>query len=119
MRYGIVGMASNLALYVVYLLLTTLGVAPALAMTVTYVMGVAQTFMFNRRWTFASPESGSSAFVRYLLVYALGYALNLILLWWLVGQWNWPHQWVQAGAILLIATIVFVLQRHWVFRRRS
>lgn len=119
LRYGIVGMASNVALYVVYLLLTLLGMGPALAMTVTYAMGVAQTFIFNRRWTFASGESGPSALIRYVLVYALGYAVNMVLLWWLVGQWKWPHQLVQAGAILLIAMMIFVLQREWVFRRGS
>lgn len=115
MRYGIVGVASNAVLYLLYLLFTRLGLAPVVAMTVTFAMGVAQTFVFNKRWTFEHRERSRAAFIRYVLTYALGYVVNLLLLFVLVGQWHWPHQWVQAGAILAIAVMIFLLQRHWVF----
>lgn len=114
-RYGIVGVVSNAALYLLYLLFTSLGLTPTVAMTLTYAMGVAQTFVFNKRWTFEYRERSPGAFVRYVLTYALGYVVNLLLLFVLVGQWRWPHQWVQGGAILAIAVMIFLLQRHWVF----
>jgi putative flippase GtrA len=114
-RYGIVGVVSNAVLYLLYLLFTALGLTPTVAMTLTYAMGVAQTFIFNQRWTFGYRGGSRAAFVRYVLVYAQGYLINLVLLLVLVGRWQLPHQWVQAGAILAIAAMIFLLQRYWVF----
>lgn len=114
-RYGVVGLASNAVLYLLYLGFTAVGLTPAAAMTVTYAMGVAQTFVFNQRWTFGRSDGSTAAFVRYVLVYALGYVVNLLLLYLLVERWQWPHQGVQAGAILVIAAMIFLLQRYWVF----
>lgn len=118
-RYGIVGVISNAVLYLLYLLFTALGLTPTVAMTLTYAMGVAQTFVFNQRWTFGRNDGTTAAFVRYVLVYALGYLVNLLLLAMLVGRWQWPHQAVQAGAILGIAAMIFLLQRYWVFAKRE
>lgn len=115
-RFGIVGVVSNGALFVLYLVMTRYGIGPKIAMSIAYGIGVAQTFLFNRRWTFRHRGSASAAFVRYCATYGIGYLTNLVTLVILVDLAGWRHQWVQGATILCIAVLVFLLQKYWVFR---
>ncbi|MBV5310569.1 GtrA family protein, partial [Chromatium okenii] len=51
-RYALVGVASNAFGYFLYLLLTNVGMGYKSAMSLLYIVGVAQTFIFNRSWSF-------------------------------------------------------------------
>ncbi|MFN3809358.1 MAG: GtrA family protein [Roseateles asaccharophilus] len=115
-RYGVVGLLSNGIGYGLYLLLTFLGLGPKLTMSLLYVVGVLQTFLFNKRWTFQHDGSLSVTFVRYLLVYALGYLVNLAALCVFVDYYGWVHQYVQGAMILILALGLFSAQKLWVFR---
>jgi putative flippase GtrA len=118
-RYAVVGLTSNAVGYLLYLLLTYAGMGHKTTMTLLYAVGVAQTFYFNRRWSFSHDGQVSSAFVRYLTAYALGYVFNLAVLMILVDRWGWPHQWVQGVMIFVLAGMLFLMQRYWVFRSRQ
>lgn len=115
-RYATVGLASNIVLYLAYLALTTAGVESKLAMTLLYVLGVVQTFAFNKRWSFRHGGLRGPAFVRYCASYALGYLINLGVLLVLVDRLGYPHQVVQGVVILALAILLFLLQKYWVFR---
>jgi putative flippase GtrA len=115
LRYGIVGIVSNLVLYMSYLLFTSLGVGHKTAMTVLYVVGVLQSFYFNKRWSFSHDGLASSALVRYLATYAFFYLLNIGSLFLFVDQLGLPHAWVQALTMLAIIVPLFLAQRYWVF----
>lgn len=114
-RFGIVGLVSNAVLYLAYLALTALGMGPKLAMTLLYAVGVAQTFLFNKRWSFRHGGAYGPAFVRYCIAYAVGYAINLGALALLVDAMGYPHQAVQGVLILLLAAFFFLLQKFWIF----
>lgn len=118
-RYGIVGVASNAVGYLIYLAITAAGVEHKLAMTLLYAVGVAQTFIFNKRWTFRSDDSTGAALVRYIVVYALGYLINYAILFLLVDEGGMPHQLVMAGLFVMMAMYFFVAQKFWVFRKRA
>ena len=115
LRYAIVGLVSNLLLYLGYLLLTTWGMGYKSAMTLTYALGVAQTFLFNRSWAFRHQGVFHSTFVRYVASYAFGYALNFAVLWLAVDKLGQPHQIVQGVMIFVLAVLLFILQKYWVF----
>ena len=115
-RYGIVGLVSNLALYLGYLVLTWAGMGPKLAMSLLYGLGVLQTFFFNKRWSFEHEGATHVAFLRYIGAYAFGYVLNLTVLMLLVDRMGLPHQWVQGVMIIVLAGMLFLLQRYWIFR---
>jgi putative flippase GtrA len=116
LRFGVVGLASNAVLYGVYLGMTTVGMGPKLAMSLVYAIGVAQTFLFNKRWTFGHVGRFDAALVRYILLYAGGYFANLLVLAWLVDGYGYPHQIVQGVMILTLAACFFILQKFWVFK---
>jgi len=115
LRYAIVGLGSNLLLYLGYLLLTTWGIGYKTAMTLMYVIGVMQTFLFNRSWSFRHQGGLHGAFVRYVATYVFGYILNFSILWFAVDRLGQPHEIVQGVMILALAILLFLLQKFWVF----
>ena len=115
-RYATVGLGSNIVLYLAYLALTAAGIESKLAMTLLYVLGVVQTFAFNKRWSFRHGGVRGATFVRYCASYALGYLINLGVLLVFVDRLGYPHQAVQGVMILALAILLFLLQKYWVFR---
>ena len=115
-RYALVGLASNGALYLAYLLLTGLEVGPKTAMTLLYVVGVMLTFGFNKKWSFKHDGETSSALLRYGTAYAFGYTINFSALLLLVDYAGLPHEAIQGIMILFLACMLFLLQKYWVFR---
>lgn len=119
LRYGIVGVASNAVGYLLYLAITAAGMEHKLAMTLLYAVGVAQTFIFNKRWSFRHAGAHGTTFFRYCIAYALGYVINLAALFILVDRLGYAHQLVQGVMILALAAMLFMLQKFWVFRSTS
>lgn len=118
-RYALVGMISNLLLYFAYLILTAVGIEPKIAMTLLYGVGVTQTFIFNKRWSFRHDGLHGPAFMRYCIAYGLGYVINLLVLIVLVDHLGYPHEIVQGVMVLSLAVMLFLLQKFWVFRQVS
>jgi putative flippase GtrA len=85
-------------------------------MSLLYGLGVLQTFMVNKRWTFAHRGGHGAAFYRYCTAYAMGYLLNLAALYLLVDLQGYPHQIIQAIMVVLLAMMLFAAQKFWVFR---
>ncbi len=89
-RYATVGLVSNVVLYLAYLALTATGVGAKLAMSLLYLLGVVQTFIFNKRWSFRHGGMHGPAFVRYCVSYLAGYLINLVALMVLVNRMGYP-----------------------------
>ena len=114
-RYGLVGIASNLTAYLVYLLITWLGVTPKLAMSIVYLAGASIGFAGNRYWAFSHSGSLACSAARYTLAHLCGYLLNLFILSVFVDHFGYAHQLVQAAAILIVAGFLFILFKYFVF----
>jgi putative flippase GtrA len=118
-RYGLVGVASNAAIYFVYLLITHLGVEPKTAMTLVYMIGASIGFIGNRKWTFSHRGDVFSTTFRYVLAHLSGYLLNFLILFTFVDCLGHAHQWVQAVAIVIVAGFLFIVFKYFVFRERE
>jgi putative flippase GtrA len=118
-RYAIVGLVSNAVAYLLYLALTAAGMEYKLAMTLLYGLGVAQTFLFNKRWSFQHGGMHGPTFLRYCVTYGLGYCINLFALLVFVERLGYPHQLVQGVMVLTLAVMIFLLQKFWVFRSQA
>ena len=114
-RYAIVGLASNAFGYLLYILLTTMGMGHKTVMSLLYGVGVLQTFFFNKRWSFRHQGSTTPALRRYIIAYGMGYAVNIFALWYFVDKLRFPHQWVQGAMVFVVAGVIFLMQRYWVF----
>lgn len=118
MKFAIVGFATNAAGYTAYLLITYLGADPKLSMTALYILGTSLGFWANRQWVFSHNGAITKSAMRYGAVYLTGYAINWTMLSILVDRMHYSHAWVQAVATLIVAAILFVLMRVFVFPDR-
>lgn len=115
-RYTFVGIVSNLVGYLIYLLITYLGGAPKITMTLLYGVGAAIGYIGNRNFTFAHKGSLLGPGIRYFIAHFLGYFINLAILIIFVDQFGYAHQWVQAVAIFVVASFLFIAFKFFVFR---
>ncbi len=113
-RYAIVGIATNVVVFLAYLVLTRYGLEHKMAMTSLYVLGTSQAYLLNRHWTFAHRSRG--ALSRFIIAYATGYLLNWLGLCMFVDRLGMQHQLVQGFLVATIALLLFHIQRRWVFR---
>lgn len=115
-RFALVGLASNVVFFLAYLFFTAAGVEPKTAMTIVYVSAVGTTFLLNRQWTFAAEGRPAKALVRYVIAYVGAYLLNLAGLLFFVDRLGWRHDWTQGALIFVVAAMLFLAQKYWVFR---
>jgi len=103
----------------VYLLVTWLGVPPKIAMTVLYLVGASLGYIGNRQWAFSYGGSLWRSSMKYLVVHFGGYILTYSLLYIFVDEIGFPHQLVQAAAIIVVAIYLFLFLNFFVFRTQN
>lgn len=115
-RYVIVGLFSNIAGFLIYVLVTSLGISPILTISISYLIYICLTFYFNKKWSFAHHGQRTTTAMKYFTVYCVSYVLNVILLAYFNSYLGFSHIVVQAGAVVPIAALIFLMQKYWVFR---
>ncbi len=115
-RYVLVGVGTNGAGYLAYLLLTWAGLEYKLTMTILYALGIGLSFALNRKWSFGEYRQKRGALPRFLIAYGGGWVFNYAMLAVLADHYRFPHQIVQAITICILVVAFFLLQRYWIFR---
>lgn len=115
LRFGLVGVFSNIATYVAYLFLVAYGFDHKISMSIMFLIGIVLTFSLNMRWSFSRQEFVRKSFVRYVLAYCAAYFINLATLLLFVDYFALSPKITQAVAIVLIAIMLFIVQKLWVF----
>ena len=77
-RYGLIGLTTNLSLYLLFVLFLRLGISPTVAAGICYFSGVGLSYLLNRRWTFGSNDSHSKDLPKFVLAYGIGLAFTLV-----------------------------------------
>ena len=78
-KYLVVGLANTLCgLLIIYAMKFFAGASDVTANVVGYAAGLAISFALNRSWTFQYGGSNARAFLRFVLVMLVAYALNLV-----------------------------------------
>jgi putative flippase GtrA len=115
-RFVLVGLGLNTALYGTYLLLTWWILRAETAMTITFSIGVLLSFVAHRSVTFRHRGDRFVALRRFVTCYAILYLANFIALWVFADRMGIPHQLVQGCMALVVALMAFIVQKYWVFR---
>lgn len=118
-RFVLVGLGLNAALYGTYLLLTWWILRSEVAMTITFSVGVLFSFLAHRSVTFRHRGDRFAALRRFLACYVILYLINLTALWLFADRMGIPHQLVQGCMALVVALLAFIVQKYWVFREIS
>ena len=119
-RFLLVGVVNTAIQYVVFVVLYEVtGINYLLASIAGYCLGVLNSYLLNRRWTFASanaqilPEA-----IRFTTVNLLALGANTGLLFVLVSTQGVRPRIAQLWAITASVGVNFILNKTWTFRQR-
>jgi putative flippase GtrA len=117
LRYLLVGVANSAVGYgVIFGGMYLAGLSPEASNVAGYAVGLLVSYVLNRHYTFNSTQSRRTEFLRFLIVFAIAYALNFITLLVLIHVLG-AHE----GASQIVAGIVYVaasfaMNKYYVFR---
>ena len=123
LRFSLVGMLNTAVDYGVFALVTGLWAWPvAGAHTLSVALATANSYLWNRNWTFRSgtpsgtPGTEAHRVLRFVLVNLVSFGASLGVVVGLTDGLSW-HPWAaKAGAILVSLTVNYLGNRLWVFR---
>lgn len=117
-RYGMVGVLNNLLGYLIYLLITWLWLDPKTVVALMYPIGATTAYFGHARYSFAYSGRTSQGIARYIVAHLIGYVSSIGMLFVFSDCLGFPHQLVQAVSILVVAGILYLLFRYFVFPQR-
>src|SRR5258706_2650098 len=107
-RFGLVGIKNNIVYYLLFVVVSLAGAGPKLAVTIIYIFGIIYTFWFNKGFVFRDLHPSGSQFARYIFVYFVGWALNLVLLDIAIARLGMNRYLAQGLLTFPIAGLTFV-----------
>lgn len=115
-RYTIVGAAATGAHYAVLVMLVeVLRRPPARASALGALCGAAVAYVVNSRFTFSSNAPHRRALPRFLMIAALGAALNGLLVWVGTSVTGWHYLVTQAVVTVAVLILTYGLNQAWTF----
>jgi putative flippase GtrA len=118
-RFLVVGVSNTAITLVVYAVLVRAGLPPVAASVAAFAAGAVNGFRLNRAWTFRSARRGAGPAARYVVVAALGTALNACGVALAVHVAELPKIAGELAALPPVTAATFVLSRAWVFGARG
>lgn len=116
-KFSLVGVVNTLiGVAAILLLMEVVGAPPVLANAGGYAIGLTISYQLNRHFTFDKRQSAPLGFIRFLLVFAVSYGLNLLVLVFLIERMKITPALAQACAVVTYSIVFFVLCRIVVFK---
>lgn len=120
LKYGIIGISNTLiTLAVFYVVNTLLGYGYALANTLGYVLGVVNSFVWNRTWVFRTQGNVLREASLFVLGFIVCYALQMGFSQWLLTtpladvQLSWlPMKNTGNNIIMCLSMVVYTLANY-------
>lgn len=117
-RFLIVGVLASILQFVLTYGFMRLGLMPALAVSVAFMVAFASAYSAHRRWTFSSVRVvHGRALPRYALTQCLSLALGACMAE-ICARLALPHALTAAAATLASGGLSYVLSSRWVFSGR-
>lgn len=86
------------------------------ALIFSHIIGVANSYLWNNRWTFQQKKYKASSAIKFMSVYVVTFIVNLFLLTILVDTIEMNKLIAQAIALLFTTLVSFFGHKYWSFR---
>ncbi|HEX2927263.1 MAG TPA: GtrA family protein [Ruminiclostridium sp.] len=117
-KYGLVGVVNTvITMIILFLLQNVFGVSYKIANGAGYVAGFINSFVLNKFWTFkGNQKSTFSQFIRFALVFAVCYAIQLGLVVLLVEKVHIGKNISQLIGMVFYTLVSFLLNKLFTFK---
>jgi len=117
LKFGIVGISNTLLTAVtIWLLLRVFHSSNYLANIVGYVVGLVNSFIWNRRWTFENHAQIGATIFKFIVTFAVSYLLQLGFLWLLLHQTGIDDYFCQLLSIVVYTVFNFFMNKYYTFK---
>lgn len=114
-RYGLASLKNNVVYYLLYEAFAGMEMDIKTSATLVFIIAIIYSFQFNKFFVFGSDGASRFRFIRYVMVYAVVWAMNMAALELFVTRWRFDHHIVQAGIVAIIGPAMFLALRAIVF----
>lgn len=120
-KFVLVGMMNTGVDFAVFVsLVYGLSFSSAWAQLVSYVIGVVNSYVWNRKWTFQASGNGSvTEAVRFVVLTGTSFAAATALLLVLQHGFGWSPILAKAASVFISMVVNYTGSRFWVFRMES
>ncbi|PFA20535.1 MULTISPECIES: GtrA family protein [Bacillus cereus group] len=117
LKFGLVGIFNTLITIISYIILVKFGVNYLIANIISYLIGVANSYYWNKNWVFQSNGRNLSVFLKFLIVNLIVLAFNTLSLFILVDKLLYNEFIAQIFAIGIGMIMNFFLNKVWTFNQ--
>lgn len=104
-RFLIVGAINTAVGYGAYAFFLSIDLNYLIAVTLSTIVGVANSYVWNRYFTFNSRGKAISELARFSLVYLVSYCISMIFLYLVVGVFG-LNAYIAGGVNLILTTLI-------------
>lgn len=112
LRYGFVGIANTALTLVVVFVLLRLNTHPAIANVAGYAVGLTNSYLMNRSFTFGARRH---PLLPFLISYAISYSANFVVVMVLATITGYRSMLPHLTGMAIYNIIFFLLMKLWVF----
>lgn len=115
-RFLIVGGINTVVGYAAFALFVSIGLQYLIANTLATVIGVINSYLWNRFFTFKSKGKAMGEIIRFSLVYATSYCISMLFLYLIVGRFGVNVYIAGALNIIITTTISWFGHKNFSFK---
>jgi putative flippase GtrA len=118
-RFLFVGILNTIFGYAVYAFFIYLKIHYFLAQLLSSILAIAHSYLWNKYFTFRSPDRSASEVIRFVSVYAVSYLLNMGILFVSIDFFKW-NAYLAGFICLLVTTVIsYIGHKNISFRRTT
>jgi putative flippase GtrA len=115
LKFSLIGLINTLITIISYIVLVKLGVNYILANCISYMIGLLNSYYWNKKWVFNYNEQHISVFVKFIIVNLFVLGINTLSIYLCVHNFGLNHYFAQLIATAIGMIFNFILNSKWTF----
>ncbi len=116
-KFSLIGISNSVISYCVYLILLFFNFYYILALIISNIISIINSYLWNRFWAFESKKIWHQEIFKFVFVYVVSFVVNLLLLVLLVEVAKIDPKLAQLLAAVFLVFLTFSGQKFWTFGR--
>ncbi|MBM7654755.1 GtrA family protein [Neobacillus cucumis] len=117
-KFGLVGIVNTLISIGFYMLFVKLGMNYILANILSYMIGLLNSYYWNKKWVFKNTGNHLSVFTKFVMVNLIVLGINTLSLFLLVNKLGLNQYVAQLISTVIGMGINFILNKKWTFEAK-
>lgn len=120
LKFTVVGVSNTLiTALVIWVLLKVLNYSDYTANVIGYFVGLLNSFIWNRKWTFNSSNQLSKTVLKFMITFVISYLLQLANLFLLINYTTFDPYISQLLSMVVYTTVNFILNKYYTFKTNN